>query len=232
LGVALVVPASASAVSQRVAISNYQWSKPAINIDLGEHVTWYWVGPDLMHSVTGTSVNAAADDSDKGISQPQHHVGDTYSLTFTTPGTYTFQCKLHTSVRGTIVVSTLPGDPNADPDPVPESTVDLEPPYLSDLRLASSDVPAAGTRLRFALDSPGRIDAELWRLGRDGHRHYAGYQTWRGHVGYNAVHFATRSPGLRLRKRLRPGRYVADVTARDDAENVGRAQRLRFSVQG
>ena len=230
--VALTVAVPAGAASRKVAIGNYQWSTPTVNVDLGEHVTWYWVGPDTMHSVTGTSVNDQGQDSDPNVSQPQHQLGDTFSLSFNTPGTYTFQCKLHSGVRGTIVVSGTPGDPKSDPDPDPPLQVDLTAPYLTGLRLADRRLGRTGTRLRFALDSPGTLDAELWRVGRHGKRRYAGYQTWRGYVGYNAVRFATRGKGLRLRKRLRPGRYVAHVTARDDAENVGRAAKLHFRVKG
>ena len=51
--------ASAGAANRRVAIGHYQWSIPQIHLDLGEHVTWYWVGPDTLHSVTGTSPNDA-----------------------------------------------------------------------------------------------------------------------------------------------------------------------------
>ena len=49
----LALPATAGATNQRVAISNYQWSIPDVQIDLGENVTWYWTGPDVVHSVTG-----------------------------------------------------------------------------------------------------------------------------------------------------------------------------------
>ena len=39
--------------ARKVAIGHYQWSHAVVHVDLGEHVTWYWVGPDTMHSVTG-----------------------------------------------------------------------------------------------------------------------------------------------------------------------------------
>ncbi len=41
----------------RVSIANYAWSNPAVHINLGEKVTWDWLGPDLAHSVTGISAN-------------------------------------------------------------------------------------------------------------------------------------------------------------------------------
>jgi hypothetical protein len=50
LVVALALGAtSASAANRRVAIGHYQWSIPQLHVNLGEHVTWYWVGPDTLH---------------------------------------------------------------------------------------------------------------------------------------------------------------------------------------
>ena len=51
----LLSAATASAANRRVAIGHYQWSIPQLHVNLGEHVTWYWVGPDTLRSVTGTS---------------------------------------------------------------------------------------------------------------------------------------------------------------------------------
>src|SRR5690242_3574617 len=62
--------ATASAANRRVSISHYQWSIPQIHVNLGEHVTWYWVGPDLLHSVTGISPNDKGWDSDPGLNTP------------------------------------------------------------------------------------------------------------------------------------------------------------------
>jgi len=45
----LLVAAPADAANRRISISNYQWSDEDLHVDLGEHVTWYWTGPDLMH---------------------------------------------------------------------------------------------------------------------------------------------------------------------------------------
>ena len=86
-------------------------------------MTWYWTGPDLMHSITGQPPNATQWDSDPGT-LPQHSIGDDYQITFDKPGVYRFQCKIHSLVRGTVTVSDTPGNPEAEPDPVPKSNVD------------------------------------------------------------------------------------------------------------
>ena len=156
----------ARAADAKVAIGHYRWSTPVVNIDLGQHVTWYWVGPDTMHSVTGISANDIGDDSDPNNPEPEHKLGFTYRLTFTQPGVYQFHCKLHAVVHGEVIVSDVPGNPADDPDPIPKLNVQLTRPTLNDFFLASSRFePARGTALHFALDDPSLIDAEIWHVG-------------------------------------------------------------------
>jgi plastocyanin len=224
----------AQAANRRVAIGNYQWSSPLIHLDLGEHVTWYWVGPDTIHSVTGTSANDTGLDSDPNSSIPDHKVGDRFQLTFSHPGTYTFQCKLHSTVRGTVDVSSTPGDPTTEPDPIPKSNLDLVAPYIDDVALGSRAFGSGGTRLRYGADERASADAEYYRLvkrhGRHGkpRRDYAGWQRWHGSVGLNQVRIADHSRHFRPR----PGRYRAVVRFTDAANNTAPVRRLRFRVRG
>jgi plastocyanin len=221
-------PSPALAVSHKVAIGDFKWSSPVVNVDLGEHVTWFWVGPDTEHSVTGISSGDESLDSDPGRAVPVHRAGDRFSLTFNTPGTYEFQCKVHAIVRGEVVVSAARGNPSLDPDPVPPLAVDVTPPDLTELRLARRTFGAGGTHLHFALDEAATIDAELYRLRTHRPRAYAGYLLWRGHVGYDDVAFRARTHGAH---RLRAGHYVAIVRATDAAHNDSQPRRLRFTVR-
>lgn len=224
--VALLGAATAEAANRRVAIGNYQWSVPQINLDLGEHVTWYWVGPDTMHSVTGTSPNASDLDSDAGISTPNHSLGDTFQLSFNRPGTYTFQCKLHSSVRGTIFVSPRQGDSDTEVDPVPRSNFDVTPPHMSEVKLRDRRFAHRGTTLHFGVNETAKLDAEYWAL-RHGRRHFAGWKRWRAHVGYNDVRFGGRSKHFRPRR----GRYVAIIRATDTSHNTARKKTRRFRIR-
>jgi plastocyanin len=218
---------SASAANRRVAIGHYQWSLPQIQLDLGEHVTWYWVGPDTLHSVTGTSPNDAGWDSDSGASTPRHDLGDTYQLTFNRPGTYTFQCKLHSSVRGSVVVSDVPGNPNREVDPVPKLNVDVQPPHLNDVKLKSRRFGRAGTTLRWGVNERAKLDAEYYEVRR-GHRgKFAGWNDWKGHVGYNDATFGRKSKHFDAR----PGRYVALIRATDKSHNTGKRISRRFRIR-
>jgi plastocyanin len=227
LAALIAITGVADAANRRIAISDYRWSDPDIHIDLGEHVTWYWIGPDLMHSVTGDPPNAVGIDSDPQTNTPRHQIGDTFKLDFNTPGTYSFTCKLHSAVHGTVTVSATPGDPGSEPDPVPESRVDLQPPSLRGLGLADRVVHHRGTRLRFALDEGAKVDAEFYRRHRRGPREYMGFETWKGHIGLNDVRFA--APGKRFA--ASPGRYLAVLRATDRNHNVGKPRKLRLAIR-
>lgn len=225
---ALLAPPLADASNRRIAISDYRWSDPEIEIDLGEHVTWYWVGPDLMHSVTGESDNARDLDSDPGTNQPIHDLGDQFRLDFDQPGTYVLDCKLHSTVKGQVTVSPNPGDPVGEPDPVPKTQVDLEAPRLRDLRLGEERFGRRGTSLRFSLGERARVAAEIFRFDRSGRRSFAGYRTWKGFVGYNGVRLGGASENFQPR----PGDYSARLTATDQANNASSARRVSFTIRG
>ena len=226
LGLLALVPAATEGANRRVAISNYQWSSPQISLDLGERVTWYWVGPDVVHSVTGDSPNAAGLDSDPNDTLPQHPVGDSFRLGFDQPGVYQFVCKLHSTVRGTVTVSETPGDPVSEPDPIPPNQVDTKAPKLRKLQLASP-LTGRGGPLHFTLGEPAKLDADYFRLGPGGERTFAGYAKWRGYLGLNQIRFAARGPHFRAE----PGRYVAELRATDRDNNLSKPRSIRFEIR-
>jgi plastocyanin len=73
-------------------------TNPAVDtITAGSTMTWTWSGT-LPHSVRSTGTPAFA-------SSGVHTGAGTYSVTFTTPGTYTYDCSVHGgAMTGTIVV--------------------------------------------------------------------------------------------------------------------------------
>ena len=226
LAVALVLAPGAGAANRRVGIGDFKWSLPVVNIDLGEHVTWHWVGPDTIHSVTGVSANDQDWDSDPTTSLPRHPLGDTYRLEFDTPGTYEFECKLHPFVKGRVVVSSTPGNPVSEPDPVPEINFDLKAPIVGSLRLDSHAFGRGGTGMHFALDERTLVDAEYYRLKRGGGRRFAGWAQWTGYVGFNDVRFG--SP--RKHFQARPGRYVAYIRGTDLSANESKPKQRTFRI--
>lgn len=226
LAPALLGAHPARAADAKVAIGHYHWSRGVVHVDLGQRVTWYWVGPDTEHSVTGISANDVAEDSDPGR-LPDHRVGSSFRLTFSQPGIYEFQCKLHPVVRGEVIVSATPGNPADDPDPVPRPNIDLTRPTLSNMFLSRTTFRAgAGSTLNLALDDPSLIDAEIWHVAHGHRTTYAGWQNWRAHIGFDYLPFGRRGRHFRPRS----GRYVAFVRATDLFDNVSTTHRMTFRI--
>jgi plastocyanin len=226
---ALVLPAAAAADNTRVSIFDYQWSNKEVRINLGEKVTWDWLGPDLEHSVTGMSANDLQWDSDPGTDVPHHRAGDEYTLEFSQPGDYFFQCKLHAWVRGEVVVADTPGNPLSDPGPRPPLNIDLTPPTIGEVKLAKTKFRGhGGTTLRASISEGGSLDAEYYRLDSKGHRVYNGYREWPTYIGINRFRLAARWKHFKAR----PGRYVAVLRVADEANNTAKLLTKAFTILG
>jgi plastocyanin len=225
----LLLSGVAAASSTRVSIANYAWSKSAVQINLGEKVTWDWLGPDLAHSVTGISPNDLQWDSDPGSDAPVHRAGDSFTLQFNQPGTYLFQCKLHSIVRGEVIVSETPGDPSSDPGPQAPLNVDVKPPTLGGVTLERQKVRGTrGIGFSAQISDRGSLDAEYYRLSSEGKRVYSGYKLWEAFIGVNHLTLAARWKHFRAR----PGRYEAVLRATDSSANVSKPVRKRFTIAG
>ncbi len=227
---AMAISASpAAALNTRVSISNYEWSNKQVHIDLGEKVTWDWLGPDLAHSVTGVSANALGWDSDPNTDAPSHEPGDSYTIQFSQPGVYQFQCKLHSFVRGEVLVSNVPGDPNSDPGPQPPLNIDVTPPTLGDVTLKRVSFSSTkGVPMKAQISERGTLDAEYYRLNSHDKRVFSGYQIWNTFIGINHISLAGRGKHFKAR----PGRYVAVLRASDEAANTSKPVSKAFTITG
>lgn len=217
----------AGASNTRVSISNFAWSSPTVQIDLGEKVTWDWIGPDLAHSVTGISPNAVQWDSDPQTDAPSHRPGDSFTLQFSQPGVYQFRCKLHSVVRGEVVVSDVPGNPDSDPGPQAPLRLDVSRPTLGGVALRRSRFRAGrGTRASARISERGTLDGEYYLLHPGGRRTYRGYAVWKTFIGINHFHLAARGAHFRAR----PGRYEVVLRATDLAANSSKPVQKRFTI--
>ncbi|HVW46454.1 MAG TPA: plastocyanin/azurin family copper-binding protein [Solirubrobacterales bacterium] len=225
----LLWPAAALATNTRVGISNYEWTIKEVHINLGEKVTWEWLGPDLMHSVTGVSPNAVQWDSDAGKSVPMHEAGDEYTIQFNEPGEYLFECKMHSFVRGKVIVSDVPGDPNSNPGPPLPLRIDLTPPTVGEVKLHKTKLSGTkGTQMEASISEGGSFEAEYYRLNSKGRRVYNGYQEWDTYVGINRFRLAARWKHFKAR----PGRYVAVLRATDESNNTSKPVTKSFTILG
>jgi amicyanin len=85
------VPAAASA---KVSIANFAFDPATLTIKAGTTVVW--TNNDVVaHTVTFTDV----------ANSPVLNRGDTFSRTFTAPGTFSYICSIHPFMHGTVVVT-------------------------------------------------------------------------------------------------------------------------------
>jgi len=109
------------------------------------------------------------------------------------PGVYLFQCKLHSIVRGEVIVSDTPGDPNSDPGPQPPLNVDLKPPTLGSIALKKTSFKGTkGVGFSAQISDRGTLDGEYYRFNSKGKRVYNGYKTWDAFIGVNHLTLAAR----------------------------------------
>lgn len=228
--------APAQAANTRVSITNFTWSQEP-TVDLGESVTWDWLGPDLQHSVTGQAPNASQWDSNPGDPSPRNLLGASFTVKFDQPGEYLFVCKLHPqAVRGTVTVTNQPGDPNSDPGPQAPLNFDLEKPQVEAVRLNDYLIGyrGNGTMLNLEVSEAAVTSIDYFRLVQKGKgkkkrtvRMFAGYHERSVHIGLNAVRFANRSTTFKPKA----GKYEAIVRVEDQNTNSSPNFTLPFEIK-
>ena len=113
-------PAGTGASTPTIAATNFQFAPDSISVAVGDTVSWTFSG--APHTVTSGLPGAPDGRFDSGIVNP----GGTFTVTFSTPGTYPFFCGVHPAqMSGTVVVVALPGDaptPGPTPPPTPRAT--------------------------------------------------------------------------------------------------------------
>lgn len=96
-GLAAAPAASSAVTGLPIAIKNYAFSPATLSVSVGTTVTW--MNDDAApHTVTVSSGPVK-------FSSPTLKQGDTYTYTFTTPGTYSYYCAVHPSMTATVVVT-------------------------------------------------------------------------------------------------------------------------------
>jgi plastocyanin len=204
----LVLAAPASAANQSVSISNFGFAPASVTVGQGETVTWTFAGPDTNHTVTASPNQAESFDSDPGTAQPLHTPGSTCQHTFSTPGTYTYFCKVHDFMQAKVVV-TGPGGA-----PPPDTTA----PVVSKAKVKK-------TLLTYSLDESGDVVATLKlsksaKGAKDGKTSKTFKQ--KGKKGSNKLRLSTKG--------MRAGTYKLTLRATDAAGNRSRASVVRFRV--
>lgn len=81
-------------------IKLFQFQPRALEIKAGTTVTWV-NGDDIEHSVTSGAPGKTTDAFDSGFFKK----GGSFAFTFAKPGTYTYFCKRHPSMKAEVTVA-------------------------------------------------------------------------------------------------------------------------------
>ncbi|MCA1841282.1 MAG: plastocyanin/azurin family copper-binding protein [Actinomycetota bacterium] len=162
-----VTPAiGAPAVQRDIIISNATYVHGSPTANIGDTIKWINddesapTGPG-PHTVTSDPASVEQFDSSPNCQPPSPigcmGKGDTFTLSIKKAGSYTYHCKVHSSMKGTITVNAPPSpppspsaspkpspSPSAKPSPTPTSTVSPSPtgsPGVTGTVTASNDKP-------------------------------------------------------------------------------------------
>ena len=95
---ATAAPTTSTTGGNTVVIKNFAFDPSSLTVKSGTVVTWTNQdgAPHTIASDTGSPVGFTSDSISSGAS---------YSFTFTQPGTYTYYCSIHPTMKGTIIVT-------------------------------------------------------------------------------------------------------------------------------
>jgi plastocyanin len=194
----------------QIAVADHKFTPATLQVYERDSVLFVWPGPDTDHSATADD-GSFDSDSGKSPGLVLHKINDYYAVEFSKAGTYSFHCKVHPDMTGTITVKTVPNDvPLAGPPTF--SRLTAKPARLCTTRSRHCAHP--GTTLRFTLSEPGDVRALITRRGS--HR-----------VAREIDFSAPPGPGRRRISfgSLAPGRYRITLVAIDAATGTSGPRR-------
>ena len=206
--------AAAPASAADVTIKNFSFSPTPVTIAPGDTVTWHWAGPDTNHSVTADPNQADTFDSDP-MGAPlsiDHPPGDTFDHTFNTPGTFTYLCKVHSSMHGKVIVQ-APGS-GPPPDTTAPAITGVKATGGRKCKPKSKKCHGKPTSVKFSLSEPAQVKITAGGKTR---------ATLAGKAGANTVKIST--------KKLPPGKYTLAITATDAAGNASQPATAKVTVK-
>jgi len=134
---------------------SYQFGNCVTTIGVGDSVTWTYPAGITIHTTTECGASCDTPTVSPLWDSGFMFVGNTFTRTFDTPGSFLYYCTLHPrDMRGTIIVET---PPRPTPSPAAISTPETEPSPAADgaPQRAAEDVVQALQR-----GSPAKVSAE------------------------------------------------------------------------
>lgn len=85
-------PTSEATTPNSIIIQNFSFNPQTLTVKVGDTVTWT-NNDSAVHNIKSSSFNST------GL-----NTNDTFKFTFNTPGTFSYNCGIHPSMTGTIIV--------------------------------------------------------------------------------------------------------------------------------
>ena len=206
--------APAWGATKDVTVEDFDFSPANITITQGDRVTWTFEGEN--HSVTSDSDSAEKFDSDPGNPFPLHPAGTKYSHDFFKAGSFSYHCKVHSSMTGTVTVTPAGGGPP------PDTTA----PAVSQVKVKAGrtcrhkkNCKRRGTKISFQLSEPARVRITFKRSKGKQPKPVSRQEP----AGKSTVKL-----GL---KRLPRGRYKMKLVATDVSGNAAKPVRRKFRIR-
>ena len=208
LALLLVPSASAGAAEREITVGNDFFQPADVQIAVGDTVTWVF-SESGNHDIQSRPGEEEAFDSDPGNPSPFHAAGYRFSHAFNQDNVAVdYVCSVHPStMSGTVSVGAPPAPP-----------VDADPPGVT---AADADVGRRRVAVDFTLDEAAQVTLRLARASRP-NRVVRTVSRQRG-AGQSTINVRRRG--------LKPGRYVARLTARDEAGNESGVTRTSFRLK-
>ena len=137
IALAVFGPRGARAASDNVNIVNFAFQPSTTTISAGDSVTWTWSSANsgTPHSTSSDSTSAVQWDS--GIRS-----SGSFTVTFSTPGTFTYHCNVHPFMTGTITVM---ANATAVPSATPTTTTSPAPTVAAATATLTTPPPPSAT---------------------------------------------------------------------------------------
>ena len=184
---------------------SFAYAPAALKVAIGDTVLWTWDGTLFRnHSVTADPGQAETFDSDPAgpPTNATHPFGDGFAHTFSHEGTFTYFCRTHPEMRGSVEVITLPSQGRA--------------PRIRGLRIE-------GALARYRLSRSADVVARIARPPSAGGRVIESLSK-RGRPGKNTLRIPVAD--------LAPGRYELRLIAYDSADRPSNEVTSGFRVEG
>jgi plastocyanin len=151
-GVALLAPQPAAAATQHVMMERYAYSPATLTVRAGDSVTWA-NHDEAAHDVVTTSGPAS-------FRSPLLQTNQSWTFTFTVPGTYAYYCSVHPDMRAQVVVQAA-DTPTAAPPPAPAQQPATRRPIVTTTAAAPPAAPATPNPAQPSQDPPITSTADV-----------------------------------------------------------------------